>query len=82
MGGQFHTKFPKLLGSTDCDLYAIANLTALTFGNFAPTGGAFDQNELRSRYFECLEKRYVKDFPILKNWCRAAKFPNLDPLVI
>ena len=72
----------KQTGITDCGLYAIANLTALTLGNVDPTSVVFDQNEFRSHYLECLEKQNVKDFPVLKHRRIAAKFKHLDHILI
>ena len=72
----------KQTGITDCGLYAIANLTALTLGNVDPTSVVFDQNELRSHYLDCLEKQNVKDFPVLKHRRIAAKFKHLDHILI
>jgi len=73
---------PKKTGSTNCGLYTIANLTALTLGNFDPTSVVFNQNELRSHYLECLEKNMSKIFLFLKHHHITAKFSNLNPLVI
>ena len=62
----------KQSGSTDCGLYAIALSTALTFG-IDPTTLHFYQEDMRSHLTECLEKKIMKLFPVLKTRRRAKR---------
>lgn len=52
-------------GSTECGLYAIANMTALAFGQ-DPALLVFNQNSLRTHLGECFEAGYIQPFPAVK----------------
>ena len=56
---------PLQSGSSDCGLYAIANATALVMGQ-NPASYQYDQKQMRSHLFQCLENQNITLFPVMR----------------
>ena len=55
----------KQSGSSDCGLYAVANITHIAFGD-DPSLVIFNQSKMREHLLKCLEEQKMQSFPILK----------------
>lgn len=69
----------KQTGSTDCALFAMANLTHLALGE-DPTGVVFNQEELRPHLAKMVETGNVVDFSVLKKRWPTSKEHKVEPL--
>ena len=54
--------------SSDCGLHAIATITALC-NKLDPTQVTFDPKQLRHHFMDCLTKKHMTMFPILRKRC-------------
>ena len=51
-------------GSNDCGVYAIANATAIAFGE-DPVSIKYDQSVMRSHLIECFTSKKMEPFPLI-----------------
>ena len=68
-------------GSSGCGLFAIANATALAFGN-SPGNFQYHQEKMRQHLWQCFEKREMALFPVRKRRRSPDAVVTQDPFSV
>ena len=71
----------KQAGSSDCALFALANVTCLALG-IDPLAVVFDQQQLRSHFVSTLETGHATAFPVVKKRRPATKVNRVETCLV